>query len=288
MDKLIPSFDLYKQLEGELLFDFQRLENSYHEYDANLPHRHNYYEIIFFNNSGGNHEIDFKKHPVTAYTAHVISPEQVHVLKRGKNVTGYVISFSAELFLSINHNTGFLDAFPFFLPLDSLPVVKLSKNGANYFLNKVNEIELEVSSNNINKKEMLAFLIGQILLFLKRNYQEPENNNVENDLAKRFRELIKQHFFKLISVTEYAAMLSVTPGHLNDTIKRATGKNAKSMIDELRVLEAKRLLYHSQFTVKEIAAHLNFEEPSYFNRFFKKHTGSTPLAFRLYIRKKYH
>lgn len=284
----IPSFDFYKKIEGELSFDFQRLEKSYNDYDANLPHRHNYYEIIFFDNAGGEHEVDFKKLPITAFTAHIISPEQVHVLRRQKNVNGYVISFSPDLFLSISQNIGFIETFPFFLPANSLPTVQFSKNNTKQFLDILSELELEFNSNHLNKKEMLAFLTGQMLLFLKRNYQEPENSNTENNLTIRFRKLVKQHFLNLFSVTDYAGILSVTAGHLNDTVKKASGKTAKGVIDEQRILEAKRLLYHSQFSVKEIAAYLNFEEPSYFNRFFRKHTGTTPVAFRQSIRKKYH
>ena len=79
---------------------------------------------------------------------------------------------------------------------------------------------------------------------------------------------------------EYADMIYVTPGHLNDTIKSVTGRTAKQMIDEKRVTEAKRLLYWGELTVKQIASHMNFEDDAYFNRFFKKHTGQTPAFFQ--------
>ena len=88
-------------------------------------------------------------------------------------------------------------------------------------------------------------------------------------------------------MAEYADMLYVTPGHLNDLIKSVTGKTAKQIIDEKRVVEAKRLLFWGQHSVKQIAGHLNFEDDSYFNRFFKKHTGETPALFQKNIREKY-
>ncbi len=82
-------------------------------------------------------------------------------------------------------------------------------------------------------------------------------------------------------------MLYVTPGHLNDLIKSVTGKTAKQIIDEKRVVEAKRLLFWGKHSVKEIAGHLNFEDDAYFNRFFKKHTGQTPALFQKNNLEKY-
>jgi AraC-like DNA-binding protein len=82
-------------------------------------------------------------------------------------------------------------------------------------------------------------------------------------------------------------MLYVTPGHLNDLIKTVTGKTAKQIIDERRIMEAKRLPFWGEHSVKEIAARLNFEDDAYFNRFFKKHTTNTPAQFQRQIREKY-
>src|SRR5258705_11159555 len=95
-EKIIPSFDLYKTLGSTLGFEFYKLEEAYNPYDATLPHRHNYYEILYFKESGGNHEIDFTAHPVLASSMHFISPGQVHLLRRDKHVTGYVLSFSKD------------------------------------------------------------------------------------------------------------------------------------------------------------------------------------------------
>ncbi|MBK6643621.1 MAG: AraC family transcriptional regulator [Bacteroidetes bacterium] len=88
-------------------------------------------------------------------------------------------------------------------------------------------------------------------------------------------------------MSEYAQLLNITAGHLNDTIHKDLGKTAGELIHDRIILEAKRLLYHSENSIKEIATELNYKDPSYFGRFLKTHSGSTPDQFRKAIREKY-
>jgi AraC family transcriptional activator of pobA len=71
-------------------------------------------------------------------------------------------------------------------------------------------------------------------------------------------------------------------------VKEQSGKSAIMHIHERIVLEAKRLVFHTNSSVKEIAFELGFEDASYFNRFFKRLTGITPVEYKNAIRKMYH
>ena len=86
----------------------------------------------------------------------------------------------------------------------------------------------------------------------------------------------------------YAEMLNISAGHMGDVVKEQSGKPAIAHIHERVILEAKRLLFHTDYVIKEIAFHLGFEDASYFSRFFKRMTGHTPVDYRLNIRKMYH
>lgn len=284
----IKSYNFDKALEGGTSFDFQLLEKSYHEYDSSHAHRHNYFEILFFHESGGDHEIDFNVHPVEANSVHLVSPDQIHVLRRGRNVTGYVLAFYADLFLNIGQNLDFIDTFHFFQHSYTAPIVHLEGDSLKQLLDVVEKIREEHTSTHENKTEMLALLVFQLLLLLKRCYPKDNAAPSEGKLTIEFQKLTKQNIHKLSLVSQYANLLCVSAGHLNDTIKRTTGKTAKAIINELKIIEAKRLLFHSKQTIKEIAFHLNFEDASYFNRFFQKQTGVSPLRFRQEIREKYH
>ena len=98
---------------------------------------------------------------------------------------------------------------------------------------------------------------------------------------------MEEHFIQYHKVNEYAELLNVTPNHLSETIKKITGKTAGEVIHQRLILEAKRRLLHSSISAKELAYALNFNDPSYFSRFFKANTDLSPEGFRNEIRKKY-
>jgi len=98
--------------------------------------------------------------------------------------------------------------------------------------------------------------------------------------AARFKQLVAENCKELKQVKEYAALLNITPLYLNEIVKEVTGFSASHRINEEILLEAKRMLSYSRLDVKQIAYELGYEDHAYFSRFFKKHTGMTPVAFR--------
>ena len=74
--------------------------------------------------------------------------------------------------------------------------------------------------------------------------------------------------------------MSLSAYQLNNITKTTLGKTASDVINDHIILEAKRYLLATSEQVNQIAYHLGYEDTSYFIRFFKKHTGKTPDAFR--------
>lgn len=290
--KAIPTFDFYKTLDQRLHFVLSHLEESYNTYDATLPHRHNYYEVLLFKASGGTHEIDFNSYPVQENSLHFVSPEQVHLLRRDKKVTGHVISFTRDFFLEDVSGSSLVDSFPFLNNPYSLPVVKMDNTiHMKKMYAIIDDMQAEFSTENTDKTEALFSYLSIFLITARRMYI-PENISGKplssrSELSRRFKKLVDSSFRQHRSVSEYAGLLNITAGHLNDTVQKDLGKTASEIIYERTILEAKRLLYHSPKSVKEIAADLLFDDPSYFTRFFKTHTEFTPEEFRRHIREKY-
>ena len=133
-------------------------------------------------------------------------------------------------------------------------------------------------------RELIKANLQVILWQCHREDEERHHNSRErkitDGITARYRKLVNEHFLKISTVNEYADMLNITPNYLSQIILQTLGTNAKRIIDHRLLLEAEYLLQHTDLSNKEIGYRLNFEEPTHFNRFFKKHRGITPGQFR--------
>ena len=110
---------------------------------------------------------------------------------------------------------------------------------------------------------------------IERNYHE-----YVISLFLFFKYLLETHYRKQKQVSAYAAQLHVTEKRLNQASSKILGKSPKEMIDERVMLEARRLLAHTNESVKEIGFGLGFDEPTNFIKYFRKHSRITPIEFR--------
>jgi AraC-like DNA-binding protein len=130
---------------------------------------------------------------------------------------------------------------------------------------------------------MLRSILDLILTTCAARYQVNENmlNKGKGQiLVKRFFHLVEENHQKNLSLSDYSGMIGVTPNHLTQTVKLLTGKTSSQIIKAKQLLEIKRLLVHTNLSVSEIANQLNFEDQSYFTKFFKRETGITPIQYR--------
>ena len=102
----------------------------------------------------------------------------------------------------------------------------------------------------------------------------------ENRIVSEFKNWVNKSYKSEHSTNYYANELHITPDHLNRIIKSAIGKTAKEYIQSRLITEAKRLLYFSNLSTKEIGFELGFTEPANFSAFFKKCTQLSPSSFK--------
>ncbi|MFE1319448.1 helix-turn-helix domain-containing protein [Kitasatospora phosalacinea] len=101
---------------------------------------------------------------------------------------------------------------------------------------------------------------------------------------RRFRQAVEHHFTRTRRVEDYAKYLGYSPRTLSRATLAAAGVGAKEFVDRRVVLEAKRLLAHSESSAARIADHLGFADAANFAKFFHQRTGTTPIAFRTAVR----
>lgn len=96
----------------------------------------------------------------------------------------------------------------------------------------------------------------------------------------RFINLIDENYKKGLPVSEYASIMNFSSRTLSDLTNNFLNKTPSQMIQERMILEAQRMLLHSDLNISQIADHLGFEDPSYFVKYFKKHVQQSPSDFK--------
>ena len=106
------------------------------------------------------------------------------------------------------------------------------------------------------------------------------SNNRNLGYYQLFQDLIRQHSKALLSVKAFSRAIGITQTHLNRVCKVVAGKSALKVVQDYTINEAKKYLLNTSYTVAEVAYLLNFNDPAYFNRLFKKRVGVAPGEFR--------
>ncbi|MBW8683200.1 helix-turn-helix domain-containing protein [Chitinophaga rhizophila] len=255
--------------------------------DVSEPHRRSNYSLTLLLSGESVHYIDFEKYVVTAPAMIMLMPDQIYHYT-GDSLSEIVnISFSQEFLLPDASGTGMVCwACMFEKGIVPLTDVQLKELMAFARL-MLRESDNPQPLSDMIIRSQLKSLMAATARLPQLDIASIQSDTLPNRIVRQFNELSDIHYKDKTQVAHYADMMFVTPGHLNDTIKSALGKTAKQIIDEKRIIEAKRLLYWGEQSIKEIAGQLNFEDDGYFNRFFKKHTGTTPASFQKSIREKY-
>jgi AraC-like DNA-binding protein len=287
MKRKIPTYgicnllDDTSSLQDIIVYDMNAFMQSGQE--LVFPHRHSFYQVMYITSGKGKHIIDFETYPVEADTLYCLAPGQVHTWLFDRPVKGYLINFNETFFSSFLLNSHYLSDFTFFSGKSTYGVYHLPPEITLTVKPLFKSLLREQEENHLHKNDVMRITLLQLCLCISRKFSEdfitPANCNNYN-ILRSFEKLIEQNYLRLKLPKEYASLLFITPNHLNAVCKQAVEKSAGEMIRDRIVLEAKRCLVNSNETISEIAYKLNFEDNSYFTRFFKRYTSITPDEFR--------
>ena len=294
----IPVYELQFRENEKLEFEIYRVQgneiqkNDY-PHKTKLPHKHNYYEMCFFTDGNGEHEIDFITHPISSPSIHFLRPGQVHLIKRGEAYKGYLVVFSEEFYNLRFQNLEVIPGYPLVTKLENGPILNLNNELFAEFHQLVNNIEKELVESDSDSEEIIISYLKIFFLKLKQNFsklltkQNRPGGTIKNTVY-RFNQLVDKYYNQIHHVKDYAELMCESPIQINRAVKAITGKTSSEIIIERLILEAKRLLLFSDLSNKEVAYKLKYEDPSYFARIFRKKTGFTPSGFRAKMKEKYH
>lgn len=196
-----------------------------------------------------------------------------------ENIAGFYCHFSDD-FLKGNQNLQFWHSSA--LSQNVLPISKEQVTILEGLLRRILFL-YRGSTTQPNNYFLIQQYLSTFLADVTVISSEKPRGVREHPILLRFKKLVSKHFKESRSVSFYAGLIHISPNHLNKVVKAETGKPASHLIDEVCILEAKVLLGQTRLSVQEIALALGFEDPSYFNRYFKKHAGVSPRNYRMMI-----
>ncbi len=247
------------------------------------PHGHNFYLILLIIKGDGKHIIDFLEYDVFPGAMFIVSPGQIHQWMLSKDVNGCILFFTKEYFLH-DFDTEKLTRFPFFNSTFSKPFIKLNKKETKNIEAKYELIHNEYNHRSNNYQEMIRIYLNAMFIELSRVYIKSNQNgykfNYDIIQLNRFEALVDKYFKRHRPLSCYSKRMNITERQLSYLCKKTVNKTPSEILTSRIILEAKRLIIHSDLTISSIANELNFNDDSYFIRLFKKTTKLTPEQFR--------
>lgn len=243
-------------------------------------HRHDFYLILLIEKGKGQHAIDFIPYPVADNSLFFMRPGQVHELRLKSHCTGYLIEFSPAFY-----NTS-APAGAIFRKVSHKNHCKLQAKRFERIAALADQLMEEYEQRDENYQQAIKAHLALLFIELLRQSKNPHAVNKDkavyaHDKLEEFMDLLEQNYTRLKKPADYAALLHLSNYQLNALTRATVDKSSSAVITDYLVLEAKRQLLATTDQVNQIAYNMGFQDPSYFIRFFKKHTGSSPQEFRI-------
>ena len=281
----LATYHLHKAHPEKLQFEVYDL-NEYRKRSGEMashPHSHSYYQIIWFYKEGGTHVVDFKCFDIKKNTLLFISKDQIHAFDENLSVEGRLIHFNESFFM---HND--VDIFLKYQLFRSTqnPCYALPSDKIAIATSYLQLIEKELQHRDaFGTEDVIRFLLKSFLITLERQHRGDASKKIALNSTYelqyyQFKELLEIHYMKGLSVQSYAKLLHISSKTLTTITQSIVGKPPSILISERVILAAKRLLKFTSLQVGEVAFKIGFEDASYFVKYFKKHTGMTPILFR--------
>lgn len=273
---------------------FKLDDNSPFSMDINIPFelktnkefRLDNFTMIFINNGKMTIEVDFCLYNVQAYChLNLFAGQFFKCIQTSQDLNVSYFTFNSNLYFEITSQFSssffpFIRQFPLSPNLtkeqiewDHLMLQIIHRN----FMMKDHPFQLQMIKNCI-QNILMDLYNNTKSLFLKKN--RDKNNPRQEELLEKFIALIYQYDIPKREVQFYAEKLCITARYLSFIIQNMTGMSPKKIIDNHCITEIKRLLRTTNMSLVEITYKLNFPDQSFFTRYFKKHTGTTPSEYR--------
>lgn len=278
------AFTLVNPQNGNLAFKLFSFEDN-HFFDH--LQRNNYFSLIWVKEGKGTLKADFAAYEFNANTLFAFSPYQPYMIATDEPLKGIAVYFHSEFFCIYKHHKEVGCNGVLYNNIYNPPFVVVDQPSASTFEMLCDQIRTEMQNPDLAQYELLVSYLKIFLITAARlkTQQQPEAAAVLADhkepfILQKLKDAIEENFKRKHSPADYAELLYITPKALGKITKSYFNKTLSSLINERIIIEAKRELYLTNKTVKEIAYELGYEDEYYFSRFFKVNADISPQLYR--------
>jgi AraC family transcriptional regulator, transcriptional activator of pobA len=277
------SLTLVNPQNGNLAFKLLTFEDgSYYDHIQ----RNNYYSLIWIMEGSGKVKADFAEYDFVKGSLFAFSPYQPFMLAT-KKINGVALHFHPDFFCIHKHHAEVACNGVLFNNIYQPPFTLINEDTATAFAMLIEQMKIEMKNVALAQYEILVSYLKIFLITASRlkAQQQPETLELIPDLKEPFvlqslKDAIEKDFKKKHSASEYADILNISAKALAKITKSYFNKTITELISERIVIEAKRELYLTKKTVKEIAYELGYDDEHYFSRFFKTNADVSPQLYR--------
>src|SRR5262245_25887872 len=246
------------------------------------PHALAFHDILLVTRGRGRLQLDGVEHAVAPGVVAFSRPGEVRRWTV-RGLDGACLFFTEEFVASFFSDARFLDGLGYFGADRPSATLVLRPAERRLFLQRFALMQREIAALRDDAQHALRAVLYELLVLLGRWHADRHTHASAPPRGRvlgRFQGLVDRDFARRHLVSDYAAALGVTPGHLNTLCRTRLRQTASARIHGRLALEARRLLLYTDLTVAEVADRLGFADPAYFSRFFRREVGSPPAAYR--------
>lgn len=271
-------------------FGFLSIDNANREL-LNSDEFQSYIRVLYVS-KGCKLVSDFTEFEVESPSLFFIGPNQhLHVKEVGHDC--HFIYYNRDFYCIQIHDDEVACDGLLYNNVYNMPLVTLHAEEVGFYNYLYEQISAEFALKDTSLEEMIRTYLKQIFIKAVRSWKKQNlekelvNHNKDLEFFRKFTVLVDAHYVEKHTVADYADLMHIAPKTITNKFKKLNLPQPNEIIKNRIVLQAKRLLGHTQLSAKEISYQLGYDDPAYFTRLFTVKTGESPTSYRLkYLAEK--
>lgn len=263
---------------------FERAEQRRLDHELETPQRPEFHTIYVGLRGKGQLIVDFTPVPLGANHLTFVARGRVQQFVPDRAVDAWMLLFAPEFLLAGGDSPDPLAMPATLAPSWAAPAIAVPPAEARELCALADQLEQEHARPFDDVQPHLLTALLRVLVL--RGERLVDRSAPVPAPVQRFLTILERDHATTRSVDHYARLAGISARRLAELVHEHAGKSTKQVIDERVILEQKRLLAHTELSVKELAARTGFAEPTNLVKFFRHHAGETPLEFREHHRRR--